>query len=87
MQRSKNTYTSPVIQNELLTIMGTRIQLKIASNVKSTGMYSLMMDETTDVNNKEQLVLCLRWVDREFVPHEDCLGIFAIPDTGNIIYL
>ena len=34
-----------------------------------------MADETADVSNKEQLVICIRWVDECFVIHEDFIGM------------
>lgn len=30
-----------------------------------------MVDETSDVSNTEQLLLCLRWVDDELIAHEE----------------
>ena len=30
-----------------------------------------MIDETTDESNKEQVVICFRWVDDEVDVHED----------------
>ena len=34
-----------------------------------------MADETTNTSNREQLVICLRWVDDDLVPHEDFIGM------------
>ena len=31
--------------------------------------------ETADLSNKEELVICIRWVDDCFVIHEDFIGI------------
>ena len=44
--------------------------------------FSLMADECVDVSNKEQLVICLRWVDHCLDVHEDFLGLYHIPDTS-----
>ena len=41
----------------------------------------LMADETADVSNKEQLVICIRWVDKSFVVHEDFIGMHPLPRT------
>ena len=35
-------------------------------------------DEYTDISNKEQLTLCLRWVDELFNIHEDFLGFYEL---------
>ena len=36
------------------------------------------MDETTDISNCEQVVLCLRWVDDDFNVHEDLIGLYKV---------
>ena len=41
-----------------------------------------MVDETTDVSNKEQLVICMRWVDENLEAHEDFLGLHNVEDTS-----
>ena len=41
-----------------------------------------MGDETSDISNKEQLVLCMRWVDDDFQIHQDFIGIHHIPNTS-----
>ena len=37
-----------------------------------------MVDETTDVSNKEQVVICLRWVDTRLEAHEDFIGLYHV---------
>ena len=37
------------------------------------SFYATICDEYTDISNKEQLTLCLRWVDEIFNIHEDFL--------------
>lgn len=36
-----------------------------------------MVDETTDISNKEQVVLCLRWVDAGVEAHEDVVDLYV----------
>ena len=40
-----------------------------------------MVDETTDISNKEQLVVCIRWVDKSLQPHEEFIGLYHIEST------
>ena len=54
---------------------------KIARNIQQAKFYSVMGDETADISNKEQLVLCIRWVDDDLQFHEDFIGIHKIPNT------
>ncbi len=40
-----------------------------------------MVDETTDVSNKEQLTLVVRWVDENFDVFEEFLGLYSLQTT------
>ena len=37
-----------------------------------------MADECTDVSNKEQVMICLRWMDENLVDHEEVLGLYNV---------
>ena len=41
-----------------------------------------MGDETAGVSDKEQLVICIRWVDNRFVVHEDFIGMHPLERTN-----
>ena len=41
-------------------------------------LYSIMADEMTDCSNKEQFVICCRWVDKSLNTHEDFIGIYNV---------
>ena len=56
--------------------------LKIARNIKQAKFYSVMGDKKKDISNKEQLVLCIRWVDDDLQVHKDFIGIHKIPNTA-----
>ena len=55
LEKAQDRFTSPSIQNELLEIMANTVLRKISSNI-SGKMFSIMVDETTDISNTEQLV-------------------------------
>ena len=40
-----------------------------------------MADETTDIANMKQLVICIRWVDEQFNAHKKFLSLHPISDT------
>ncbi|XP_041372656.1 uncharacterized protein LOC121385929 [Gigantopelta aegis] len=73
--RQKNgKYISPDIQNQLINIIGEDIlQATLIDEVRQAKFYSIMADEIT-THNKEQLSICLRFVDNENNVR-DCLGI------------
>ena len=74
-------YTSPEMQNEILKCMALGMMRGVVSNIQKAGVYVIMADETADVSNIEQLVICLRWVDDDLQAHEEFIGMKPIPDT------
>ena len=76
-------YLSHDIVNEQITLMGHSVLRKLLSNMKklSPSWFSIIADEVTDVVNREQLNLSIRWVDDEYCVSEDPVGLFALPDT------
>ena len=57
VQKKAEKYTTPEIQNELLKIMAQTVTRDITSAVGSSGFYTLMADEVTDVSNIEQVAI------------------------------
>ena len=73
LERKQMKYTSPKIQNEMIEIMALGLLRDIAKSIQLAEFYTIMVDETGDASNLEQLVLCLRWVDEELNIHETSL--------------
>ncbi len=46
--------------------------------IHSASFVTLIVDETTDASNHEQVVLCIRWVDANFEVHEDFIDLFMV---------
>ena len=74
-------YMSSDIINECITLMGHSVLRSVLNDVKVARYYAIMADETRDIDNKEQLALCVRWVDEEFVIHEDLIGMVHVEKT------
>ena len=81
MKKKTNKYTSSDVQNEVLKTMSHHILRKVASSVRLAPFCAIMVDETTDVANKEQVVLCLRWVDSCLAAHEEFMGLYQVDST------
>lgn len=78
------TYLSPNSQNEMICIVGQHIQLEIVDQVKKAGVFTVMMDETTDVSHKEQVAILVRYVhetDTTVAVEERLLGVIDTADT------
>ena len=59
------TYMSPLIQNEIIEIIGQDIILKsLVEEIKAAKLYSIIADEVTS-HNKEQLALCALFIDKK----------------------
>lgn len=56
LEKAQMKFTSPEIQNEVLKIMATNILHKIQIQLQ-LGYFAVMIDETTDLSNTEQVVL------------------------------
>ena len=50
---------------------GVAYATKNCKKYTTVKVYSVMGDETADISNKEQLILCIRWVDDDLQVHED----------------
>ena len=61
--------------------MANRVIRDPVSEIRG-GFFSITCDEHTDISNKEQLTICIRWVDKEVEAHEDFLGFYNVPDIG-----
>lgn len=74
----RNKYTSPGIQNQIIEACNKLILNKIVDKINKSQCFSILVDETTDVSNVEQLSLCIRYVDNNDMLNEDFLQFFAI---------
>ena len=81
LERKEDRYTSHDIQNEIIAIMANHVIRDLVSEIRG-GFISIICDEYTDISNKEQLTICIRWVDKELHAHEDFLGFYNVPDIG-----
>ena len=58
--------TDQFTQNKCLILTS----VPILRNISKNGKQSIMVDEVADVSNHEQLVICIRWIDHNFEPHD-----------------
>ena len=58
--------TDQFTQNKYLILTS----VPILRNISKNGKQSIMVDEVADVSNHEQLVICIRWIDHNFEPHD-----------------
>lgn len=56
--------TSPQIQNDIITAISSIIHDFICEEIKKSHFISVLVDETSDIANKSQLSICIRYVDK-----------------------
>ena len=78
---SDGKYLSPVIVNEQIKLMADSVLRGLLSEIRSAPWFSLIADEASDVNYKEQLCVVIRWVDEEYEIYEDPIGLVQVPKT------
>ena len=80
------TYMSPLIQNEIIEIIGHDIILRnLLEEIKAAKLYSIIANEVTS-HNKEQLALCARFIDKNNDVREDFIAFIHLPRiTGEVI--
>ena len=76
LKRKSSKYTSPLIQNEILQLMALQILRQIAQQLKDVE-FTIMIDETTDISVREQVVVVFRYIDSNLDAHETFVGLYC----------
>ena len=74
-------YISPEIVNELIALMAHHVLRESLHDVQEAEVFSIIVDEATDISNTEQLCLSVRWVDNAFMIHEAPVELIEVPKT------
>lgn len=51
----------------------------LCEKLQSSPFIAVMIDETTDVTNEEQVVIVMWWIEECFEVSEEFLGLYSIP--------
>ena len=82
LQKSRDRFISPEIQNELLHIMGLSVLRKLAGiGLQDCILLSRQMKQQTYQIQSNIVVLCLHFVDNQLVSHEEVIGLHSMDDT------
>ena len=74
LARSQYKWVSHDIQNEILHQLSDSVLHDLIIGIKAADYYSIMIDETADCSQHEQLVICFRYCDNELQIHEVFTG-------------
>ena len=75
------TYLSNRAQNDMIHAMAVVVKNEVVQGICETKLYSIMMDETTDVTGKEQVCVVVRFVDASDVIQERQLAFKPVAKT------
>ena len=78
LKRTWRKFTSHENQNEFLELMSHSVLRTIIGEIHDSPFLTIMVDETTDIPNREQLTLVIRRVDDNFEIHEEFLGLYNL---------
>ena len=84
MERKRLRYDSHDVHNEFLSIMAKQVLRQLATSLQSAISFALMVDETTDKANREQVVLVFRWVDDALTAHEKFVGLYLTDSMASV---
>ena len=77
------TLTSPDIQKQIIHCCAIETRKKIIEELGDEP-YTILADESSDISHKEQLALCLRYVDDLGRPCEHFIGVVHVNDTSSL---
>ena len=69
-------------QNELLKYMAFAIVRKKAEQIRASKFIGILADESADISQVEQLIICIRWIDHEkLTVFEEFLELCMLENT------
>ena len=80
--KKTNKYVSHSVQNELLQVMALTVLWEISHSIHESTFYSIMCNACMDASNKEQLVICIRWIGKDLEVHVNVIGLYAVADIS-----
>lgn len=62
-KKNQVNYFSPIIQNDIINIVASKIRQHIISNIQKAKYFSILFDSTPDTSHQEQMTQILRYVN------------------------
>ena len=84
IEKRTDKYIGHVVQNEILELFAHTILREVIAKIRKSNFYAILLDETRDVANKEQMVFGLRWIEWleiSYEIHEDFIGLYECKNT------
>lgn len=81
LKRDNHKWLHHEIINEILAIMSNAVLRILIKNIKSAQYYAIIVDETADISNSEQVSICIRTVLPDLAIEESFLGFYETNNT------
>ena len=87
LEKSAKKHTAPENQNEMLELMAHCVLRSVLDDVRGSPFLAVMVDETADCSNVEQMTVFIRWVADDFTVSEEFLGLhsMSVIDAESIV--
>jgi len=60
-------------------IMALDVLRIIADKLQKSPFLTIMIDETTDISNQEQVTIVIQRIDDKFETHKEFIGLYTVP--------
>ncbi|XP_074306654.1 uncharacterized protein LOC141641910 [Silene latifolia] len=77
------TLTSSTIQKEIVSVFANETTKRVIEELDG-GLFGILADESADISDKEQMALCLRFVDEIGQVKERFLGVVHVGNTTSL---
>ena len=81
LKKTRNSFTSSKIQNEILQIMSNTVTKYICEQINISTYFGIIIDGTQDIQGKEQEAVCIRYVNSSLEICEDLIGLCEVSST------
>jgi hypothetical protein len=78
-----DSYTSPMIQKEILHIFSTKVKETICKEI-GNAKFCIIVDEVRDESMKEQMAIILRFVDKDGFVREHFFGLVHVSNIAAV---
>ncbi|XP_076949336.1 uncharacterized protein LOC143621953 [Bidens hawaiensis] len=79
--KKNNKLTAPSIQKEIIDCFAKEVTKKLCEEIKD-DVFGLLADESSDVSQKEQMAVVLRYVDKRGVVKESLIRVAHVRGQG-----